>query len=225
MLLSPRAASARGTLSVPPGSCRRSKPTNAHGRCGRPGSRGCRDSSVAQRRGRRGCRHRQPRAHDGGGTMTGSDLDATDPRTLPGFFDALADGELLGGVCADCGQVLLPPRPACYAVAVALSTSNRSPARARCSRTQRSTRRRRPSKRTRPTRSPSWTRGRWPPAWARRRRLRRCHHGDPVELTVREPTATSRKSPLTTRPTGRFSSSYRHYSVFLVRKYTAPRRC
>ncbi|ODR81265.1 hypothetical protein BG842_05390 [Haladaptatus sp. W1] len=47
--------------------------------------------------------------------MTDGDLDATDPRTLPGFFDALADGELMGGVCADCGQVLLPPRPACYA--------------------------------------------------------------------------------------------------------------
>ncbi|SHH15185.1 Zn-ribbon domain-containing OB-fold protein [Halobaculum gomorrense] len=44
-----------------------------------------------------------------------TDLDASDPRTLPGFFDALAEGELLGGVCADCGQVLLPPRPACYA--------------------------------------------------------------------------------------------------------------
>jgi hypothetical protein len=42
-------------------------------------------------------------------------LDASDPRTLPGFFDALADGELLGGVCDECGQVLLPPRPACYA--------------------------------------------------------------------------------------------------------------
>ena len=47
--------------------------------------------------------------------MTDGDLDASDPRTLPGFFDALADGELLGGVCAECGQVLLPPRPACYA--------------------------------------------------------------------------------------------------------------
>ena len=42
-------------------------------------------------------------------------LDADSPLTLPGFFDALADGELLGGVCADCAQVLLPPRPACYA--------------------------------------------------------------------------------------------------------------
>ncbi|MFC7097506.1 Zn-ribbon domain-containing OB-fold protein [Halobaculum marinum] len=47
--------------------------------------------------------------------MTDESLDASDPRTLPGFFDALADGDLLGGVCADCGQVLLPPRPACYA--------------------------------------------------------------------------------------------------------------
>ena len=47
--------------------------------------------------------------------MTDGGLDASDPRTLPGFFDALGDGELLGGVCADCGQVLLPPRPACYA--------------------------------------------------------------------------------------------------------------
>lgn len=48
--------------------------------------------------------------------MSGFDrsLDADDPLTLPGFFDALADGELLGGVCADCGEVLLPPRPACY---------------------------------------------------------------------------------------------------------------
>ncbi|MFC7136003.1 Zn-ribbon domain-containing OB-fold protein [Halobaculum litoreum] len=47
--------------------------------------------------------------------MTDADLDASDPRTLPGFFDALADGDLLGGVCGDCGQVLLPPRPTCYA--------------------------------------------------------------------------------------------------------------
>jgi hypothetical protein len=47
--------------------------------------------------------------------MSDARLDASDPRTLPGFFDALADGDLLGGVCADCGQVLLPPRPACYA--------------------------------------------------------------------------------------------------------------
>lgn len=43
------------------------------------------------------------------------ELSADSPLTLPGFFEALADGELLGGVCADCGEVLLPPRPACYA--------------------------------------------------------------------------------------------------------------
>lgn len=42
-------------------------------------------------------------------------LDVDSPLTLPGFFDALTDGELLGAVCADCGEVLLPPRPACYA--------------------------------------------------------------------------------------------------------------
>ncbi|MEF8778912.1 MAG: zinc ribbon domain-containing protein, partial [Natronomonas sp.] len=35
-------------------------------------------------------------------------LDADSPLTLPGFFSALSDGELLGGVCADCGEVLLP---------------------------------------------------------------------------------------------------------------------
>ncbi|WP_254533148.1 Zn-ribbon domain-containing OB-fold protein [Natrinema gelatinilyticum] len=43
------------------------------------------------------------------------DLDADSPLTLPGFFDALSDGDLLAGVCEDCGQVLLPPRPACFA--------------------------------------------------------------------------------------------------------------
>lgn len=41
-------------------------------------------------------------------------LDADSPLTLPGFFSALAEGDLLGGVCVDCGEVLLPPRPACY---------------------------------------------------------------------------------------------------------------
>lgn len=51
-----------------------------------------------------------PAAGDGGDRLT-----ADDPLTLPGFFDALAEGDLLGGVCADCGEVLLPPRPACYA--------------------------------------------------------------------------------------------------------------
>lgn len=42
------------------------------------------------------------------------DITADSPFTLPGFFDALADGELLGARCSDCDSVLLPPRPACY---------------------------------------------------------------------------------------------------------------
>jgi len=46
--------------------------------------------------------------------MSDHELGADSPLTLPGFFDALADGELLGGVCGDCEQVLVPPRPACY---------------------------------------------------------------------------------------------------------------
>jgi len=41
-------------------------------------------------------------------------LDTDSPLTLPGFFDALSEGDFLGGVCVDCGEVLLPPRPACY---------------------------------------------------------------------------------------------------------------
>ena len=48
-------------------------------------------------------------------TTDGRDLDTESPLTLPGFFDALSEGTLPGGVCAECGQVLLPPRPACYA--------------------------------------------------------------------------------------------------------------
>ena len=36
------------------------------------------------------------------------------PFTLPGFFDALSEGRLLGAVCSDCGKTLVPPRPACY---------------------------------------------------------------------------------------------------------------
>lgn len=60
---------------------------------------------------------------------TPDELTADNPLTLPGFFDALADGRLLGGECADCGQVLLPPRPACYACgsrAVAVEEQSRT---------------------------------------------------------------------------------------------------
>ncbi|MEF8774960.1 MAG: Zn-ribbon domain-containing OB-fold protein [Haloarculaceae archaeon] len=46
--------------------------------------------------------------------MGPDDIDAESPFTLPGFFDAMADGRLLAAVCADCGTHLLPPRPACY---------------------------------------------------------------------------------------------------------------
>lgn len=34
--------------------------------------------------------------------------------TSSGFFEALANGTLLGGHCLDCDTQLLPPRPACY---------------------------------------------------------------------------------------------------------------
>lgn len=43
-----------------------------------------------------------------------AELTPDSPFTLPGFFDALLEGRLLAGVC-ECGQVLIPPRPACYA--------------------------------------------------------------------------------------------------------------
>ena len=42
------------------------------------------------------------------------DITSDSPFTLPGFFDALADGRLLAAECTDCGEVLVPPRPACY---------------------------------------------------------------------------------------------------------------
>lgn len=49
------------------------------------------------------------------------DLDSPDdvtpdnPFTLPGFFDAMADGRLIAARCTDCDTRLVPPRPACYA--------------------------------------------------------------------------------------------------------------
>jgi len=48
------------------------------------------------------------------GPLAPDDIDADSPYTLPGFFDALADDRLLAAVCTDCGEHLLPPRPACY---------------------------------------------------------------------------------------------------------------
>lgn len=52
-------------------------------------------------------RDRAPRTPD--------EVTAESPFTLPGFFSALADGRLLAAVCGNCGTVLVPPRPACYA--------------------------------------------------------------------------------------------------------------
>lgn len=48
------------------------------------------------------------------GPLAPEDLTPDSPFTLPGFFDALADGRLLAARCTDCGTTLLPPRPACY---------------------------------------------------------------------------------------------------------------
>jgi uncharacterized OB-fold protein len=47
--------------------------------------------------------------------LTRDEITSDSPFTLPGFFAALADGDLLAAVCEDCGKRLIPPRPACYA--------------------------------------------------------------------------------------------------------------
>jgi uncharacterized OB-fold protein len=47
------------------------------------------------------------------GPLAPEDVTADSPFTLPGFFDALADGRLLAAHCTDCGTRLVPPRPAC----------------------------------------------------------------------------------------------------------------
>ncbi|MFB6102915.1 MAG: Zn-ribbon domain-containing OB-fold protein [Haloplanus sp.] len=46
---------------------------------------------------------------------TPDDITPDSPFTLPGFFAALADGDLWAAVCRECQQRLIPPRPACYA--------------------------------------------------------------------------------------------------------------
>lgn len=55
----------------------------------------------------------RPDHHDYG-PQSLEDISSDSPFTLPGFFMALAEGLLLGAVCANCGTVLVPPRPACY---------------------------------------------------------------------------------------------------------------
>ncbi len=49
------------------------------------------------------------------GPLAPEDVTADSPFTLPGFFDAMADGRLLAAVCTACGERLVPPRTACYA--------------------------------------------------------------------------------------------------------------
>ncbi len=48
------------------------------------------------------------------GPLAPEDITADSPFTLPGFFEALGDGQLLAARCTDCDARLLPPRPACY---------------------------------------------------------------------------------------------------------------
>jgi len=48
------------------------------------------------------------------GPLTPEDITADSPFTLPGFFDALAEGRLVAARCTECDTHLLPPRPACY---------------------------------------------------------------------------------------------------------------
>jgi uncharacterized OB-fold protein len=63
------------------------------------------------------------------GPLAAEDLTADSAFTLPGFFDALADGRLLAARCTDCETHMLPPRPACYACgsrAVTLSEQPRT---------------------------------------------------------------------------------------------------
>ena len=46
-------------------------------------------------------------------STAGTDIDATSPFTLPGFFAALANERLLGSVCRACEASHVPPRPTC----------------------------------------------------------------------------------------------------------------
>ena len=48
------------------------------------------------------------------GPLGPEEVTSDSPFTLPGFFDALAEGRLLAARCTDCDTRLVPPRPACY---------------------------------------------------------------------------------------------------------------
>jgi hypothetical protein len=48
------------------------------------------------------------------GPLAPDDITTDSPFTLPGFFAALADGQLVAARCTECDTRMLPPRPACY---------------------------------------------------------------------------------------------------------------
>jgi uncharacterized OB-fold protein len=48
------------------------------------------------------------------GPLAPDDITADSPFTLPGFFAALAEGQLVAARCTECETQMLPPRPACY---------------------------------------------------------------------------------------------------------------
>ena len=63
------------------------------------------------------------------GPLEPEDITADSPFTLPGFFDALAEGQLVAARCTECETRMVPPRPACYSCgsrAVTLSEQPRT---------------------------------------------------------------------------------------------------
>jgi len=63
------------------------------------------------------------------GPLAPEDITADSPFTLPGFFEALAEGRLVAARCTECETHMLPPRPACYGCgsrAVTISEQPRS---------------------------------------------------------------------------------------------------
>jgi len=63
------------------------------------------------------------------GPLAPEDITAESPFTLPGFFEALAEGRVVAARCTECETQMLPPRPACYACgsrAVTLSDQPRT---------------------------------------------------------------------------------------------------
>lgn len=48
------------------------------------------------------------------GPLAPGDITADSPFTLPGFFNALAEGRVVAARCTECETRMVPPRPACY---------------------------------------------------------------------------------------------------------------